>query len=98
MPDSVHQLRVATRRLRSAFKTYRKVLDRAVTDPVGEELKWLAGELAPARDNEVLTARLAHLLDTTDTTLVLGPAPARLRLHSTPRAAEARDRVRAALD
>ncbi|MFI8904920.1 CYTH and CHAD domain-containing protein [Streptomyces albidoflavus] len=98
LPDSVHQLRVATRRLRSAFKTYRKVLDRAVTDPVGEELKWLAGELAPARDNEVLTARLAHLLDTTDTTLVLGPAPARLRLHSTPRAAEARDRVRAALD
>ncbi|MFC7468072.1 CHAD domain-containing protein [Actinomadura keratinilytica] len=98
LPDSVHQLRVATRRLRSAFKTYRKVLDRAVTDPVGEELKWLAGELAPARDNEVLTARLAHLLDTTDATLVLGPAPARLRLHSTPRATEARDRVRAALD
>ncbi|SCD67205.1 MULTISPECIES: CHAD domain-containing protein, partial [unclassified Streptomyces] len=75
LPDSVHQLRVATRRLRGAFKTYRKVLDRAVTDPVGEELKWLAGELAPARDNEVLTARLAHLLDTTDPALVLGPAP-----------------------
>ncbi|MGA5425380.1 CHAD domain-containing protein [Streptomyces koyangensis] len=98
LPDSVHQLRVATRRLRSAFKSYRKVLDRAVTDPVGEELKWLAGELAPARDNEVLTARLAHLLDTTDPTLVLGPAQARLRLRSTARAAEARDRVRAALD
>ncbi|MEU2311122.1 CYTH and CHAD domain-containing protein [Streptomyces albidoflavus] len=98
LPDSVHQLRVATRRLRGAFKTYRKVLDRAVTDPVGEELKWLAGELAPARDNEVLTARLAHLLDTTDPALVLGPAPARLRLHSTPRAAGARDRVSAALD
>ena len=33
LPDSVHRMRVATRRLRSAFRTYRKVLDRTVTDP-----------------------------------------------------------------
>ncbi|MFD4990122.1 CHAD domain-containing protein [Streptomyces sp. NPDC058374] len=98
LPDSVHQLRVAIRRLRGAFRTYRKVLDRAVTEPIGDELKWLASQLAPARDGEVLTARLHHLLDTTDPALVLGPAPARLQLWSTARAAEARDRVHAALD
>ncbi|WP_436736838.1 CHAD domain-containing protein [Streptomyces sp. BBFR102] len=98
LPDAVHQLRVATRRLRGAFKAYREVLDRAATDPVGEELKWLAGELAPARDGEVLTARLGHLLATTDPALVLGPAAARLRRWSAARAVEARDRVHAALD
>ena len=56
-------MRVATRRLRSAFKTYRKVLDRAVTDPIGEELKWLAGELGVDRDQEVLTERLQSRID-----------------------------------
>lgn len=42
LPDSVHRMRVATRRMRSAFRSYDKVLDRAATDPIGEELKWLA--------------------------------------------------------
>lgn len=40
--DSVHSMRVATRRLRSTLKSYDTVLDRAVTDPIGDELKWLA--------------------------------------------------------
>src|SRR5206468_5048352 len=43
--DSVHRMRVATRRMRSAFRSYGKVLDRSLTDPIGEELKWLAGQL-----------------------------------------------------
>lgn len=38
----MHSMRVATRRLRSTFKSYGKVLDRSVTDPIGDELKWLA--------------------------------------------------------
>ena len=50
-PDSVHQMRVASRRLRSALQAYRRVLDRDATRPLTEELKWLAGELAPARDS-----------------------------------------------
>lgn len=35
-------MRVASRRLRSTFRSYRAVLDRTVTDPVSAELRWLA--------------------------------------------------------
>ncbi|MBP5867301.1 CYTH and CHAD domain-containing protein [Streptomyces scabiei] len=77
--DSVHSMRVATRRLRSTFKSFGKVLDRTVTDPIGEELKWLAGELGVDRDREVLTERLTEALDALPETLVTGPVHARLR-------------------
>ncbi|WP_327291123.1 CYTH and CHAD domain-containing protein [Streptomyces sp. NBC_01198] len=61
--DAVHQMRVATRRARSALKSFRKELDREVTDPLGAELKWLAAVLGAERDREVLAERLAALLD-----------------------------------
>jgi CHAD domain-containing protein len=61
--DAVHQMRVAARRLRSALRVYGRVLDRESTRAVGDELRWLAGELAPARDTEVVHARLSTLLD-----------------------------------
>ncbi|ULR50630.1 CYTH and CHAD domain-containing protein [Streptomyces deccanensis] len=80
--DSVHSMRVATRRLRSTFKSFGKVLDRAVTDPIGEELKWLAGELGVDRDQEVLTERLTEALDALPEDLVTGPVHARLRAWS----------------
>lgn len=38
----MHSMRVATRRMRSTFKSYGTVLDRTVTDPIADELKWLA--------------------------------------------------------
>ncbi|MEV0452302.1 CYTH and CHAD domain-containing protein [Streptomyces sp. NPDC050600] len=98
LPDAVHQMRVACRRLRSTFKTYRKVLDRAVTDRLGEELKWLAGELGAARDEEVLTARLTARLDELPSTLRLGRVRARLRARAVRRAEDARRAVLAALD
>ncbi|PRH77981.1 metal-binding protein [Streptomyces solincola] len=78
LPDSVHKMRVATRRMRSAFKTYKKVLDPAATAPLGDELKWLAGELGADRDHEVLTERLTAHLDAVPVPLLLGPARARL--------------------
>lgn len=98
LPDSVHQLRVACRRMRSAFKTYRKVLDRAVTDPVGAELKWLAGELGVARDQEVMGERLRDRVDALPRTLRLGPVRGRLRTWSAARARDGRRRSLAALD
>ncbi|MFJ5139678.1 CHAD domain-containing protein [Streptomyces sp. NPDC088707] len=98
LPDAVHQLRVACRRLRSAFKTYRKVLDRKTTDPIGEELKWLAGELGVARDHEVLDERLRARLDELPRTLVLGPAKARLRRRDAAHGRTARRQALAALD
>ena len=80
--DSVHGMRVATRRLRSTFKSFGKVLDRTVTDPIGEELKWLAGELGVDRDQEVLTERLTEALDDLPESLVTGPVRTRLRTWS----------------
>ncbi|MFC9732765.1 CHAD domain-containing protein [Streptomyces roseolus] len=98
LPDAVHQLRVACRRLRSAFKTYRKVLDREVTDPIGAELKWLAGELGHARDQEVLAARLAEALDGLGREQVHGPARGRLRAWDRTRSTGSRRRALDALD
>ncbi|WP_328881659.1 CYTH and CHAD domain-containing protein [Streptomyces sp. NBC_00299] len=76
--DSVHSMRVATRRMRSTFKSFGKILDRAVTDPIGDELKWLAGELGVDRDREVLNERLSAALDEVPHTLVYGPVAERL--------------------
>ncbi|NEC68972.1 CHAD domain-containing protein, partial [Streptomyces sp. SID9727] len=98
LPDSVHTMRVATRRLRSALRTYRRVLDREATRPLGTELKWLAGELGVDRDQEVLDARLSARLAELPRTLVIGPAEARLRIRSEVGRGQAHRRTTAALD
>lgn len=96
--DSVHRMRVATRRMRSAFLSYGKVLDRTVTDPIGAELKWLAGELGVDRDQEVLTERLTARLDELPRTLLVGPVRTRLRTWSHARSGGSRRRLIAVLD
>src|SRR6476646_5059674 len=53
-PEDLHQLRVATRRLRSVLKTAAPILDRAWVDEISGELAWLGGELGTARDLDVL--------------------------------------------
>jgi CHAD domain-containing protein len=77
-PDAVHKMRVATRRLRSTFKTYRPLWDRAATDHLRAELKWLAEVLGRVRDAEVMAARLQRSLDRLAPELVVGPVAARL--------------------
>ena len=57
-PDAVHRMRVAVRRLRSALATFRPLLDREVSEPLREELRWLGRRLGEARDAEVLRDRL----------------------------------------
>ncbi|MEV6946094.1 CYTH and CHAD domain-containing protein [Streptomyces sp. NPDC051172] len=96
--DSVHRMRVATRRMRSAFRSYGKVLDRGVTDPIGGELKWLAGELGVDRDREVLTERLAAALDELPRTLLTGPVRTRLRTWMNARRGGSRRRLTGVLD
>lgn len=66
LPDSVHQLRVAARRLRSALKVFASLLDAQWAAHLREELAWIAGELGAARDNEVLERRLLAGLATID--------------------------------
>ncbi|MFG2191620.1 CHAD domain-containing protein [Streptomyces sp. NPDC048639] len=96
--DSVHRMRVATRRLRSTFKSFRTILDRDVTDPVSDELKWLAAELGVDRDREVLTARLYERLTELPRPLITGPVRARLRTWSNARRRGSRRHVIATLD
>lgn len=96
--DSVHSLRVATRRMRSTFRSYNKVLDRTVTDPIGDELKWLAAELGVDRDQEVLTERLTAALDDLPRTLLTGPVRTRLRTWAHARGSGSRRRLIAVLD
>ena len=62
-PDSVHQMRVAARRLRSGLKVFEPLLDPTVTRPLRAELAWLAGVLGEVRDREVLRDRLLRDLD-----------------------------------
>lgn len=66
-PGSVHRMRVATRRLRSALVTYRKVFDREAVRSLRPELTWLATTLGAVRDAEVMRER------------VLGPLPEQAR-------------------
>ena len=52
-PEGVHQMRVGLRRLRAAISLFSKLLGDKQTERVRFELKWLLGELAPARDLDV---------------------------------------------
>lgn len=98
VPDAVHQMRVATRRMRSALQAYGRVIDRAATRELADELKWLAGVLGEARDLEVLRARFTHDVQQLPEELVLGPVQARLTRFFAGREADARRALVAALD
>ncbi|WP_432560890.1 CYTH and CHAD domain-containing protein [Kineococcus sp. SYSU DK003] len=71
--DSIHKMRVATRRLRSALKTFQPLLTRP-TKPLRDELRWLAAELGAARDAEVLRDRLVASVAALDVPDELQPA------------------------
>jgi CHAD domain-containing protein len=97
-PDSVHQMRVTTRRLRSTLQSFPMILPDRATRHLRDELKWLGGVLGEARDSEVLSERMRTELAGTPAELVMGPAQARLRAHFAPREAAARRTVLEALD
>jgi CHAD domain-containing protein len=88
-PDSVHKMRIATRRLRSALRTFGAVIEPAGTEHVAAELQWLGDVLGRARDAEVLAAHLhEHLaqsehLEQADAAELLGPVTARIDAHFT---------------
>jgi inorganic triphosphatase YgiF len=52
-PEGIHQMRVGLRRLRAAISLFANVLPHARMEAVKRELKWLTGELAPAREIDV---------------------------------------------
>lgn len=77
-PEAVHDMRVATRRLRSALSTFRPVLQRERTDPLRAALRRWGQVLGEVRDADVSHAALAALLDEEPAGLVLGPVRDRL--------------------
>jgi CHAD domain-containing protein len=97
-PDAVHQMRVATRRARSALQAFGTIIDRETTRPLCAELKWLATTLGQARDTEVLQARLTADLAAIPPTLVVGPVQARITAHFTAQLTQARQTALDALD
>ena len=94
-PDAVHQLRVASRRLRAALRVYRRLLPD--TERLRTDLKWLGQQLADARDLEVQEEHLSAAVGTLPSELVVGPVSARLTRHFSPAAAAARETVTATL-
>ncbi|MGO9081311.1 MAG: CHAD domain-containing protein [Streptosporangiaceae bacterium] len=88
-PDAVHQMRVATRRARSALQAFGAIVEREATRPLCAELKWLAAALGQARDSEVLLARLTAELTAIPPALVVGPVEACISAHFTAELAQA---------
>lgn len=91
-PDGVHKMRVAVRRLRNALATFRPVLDHEVTDPLRDELAWIAGSLGGARDVHVLRARLEAALASEPPETLRGPAEELIANYLGPRYREAHAR------
>jgi CHAD domain-containing protein len=62
--EGVHQMRVAVRRLRSVLALFRELIPVEQSTYLNGELKWLIGELGPARDWDVFLADvLAPVMD-----------------------------------
>ncbi|GLY01108.1 CYTH and CHAD domain-containing protein [Actinoplanes sp. NBRC 101535] len=90
---AVHKMRVATRRLRSTLKTYRKWFPAS---PVRDELRWLARLLGAVRDPQVLEARLLAGVEESGPEFV--PVAQRIRESLDGKAAAGRAELAAALD
>src|SRR5215469_13495251 len=96
--DSVHQMRVTTRRLRAALRTFGQVIPRTDTAHLADELQWLGRMLGQARDGEVLVGHLQDSLRPTAPELLIGPVQAHVQGHYAPRRAAARAELLEALD
>ena len=93
--DAVHQMRIATRRLRAALRTFGQITPE---EHLASELQWLGRELGAARDGEVLAGHLRDTLRPVPPELLIGPVQARVQGHFAPRRAAARARLVKALD
>ena len=58
IPDGIHQMRVAIRRLRSVVAATRRMLPPEQYEWVTQTLKWMAGVLGPARNWDVFSSSL----------------------------------------
>jgi CHAD domain-containing protein len=73
--EGVHQMRVATRRLRSDLRTFAPFVDADWSAELRAELGWLAGLLGRVRDADVLLARLRSRVESMPETSAAPTAP-----------------------
>ena len=97
-PDSVHQMRMCARRLRSVLATAKKLFDDGALTEVRTELRWFSEVLGSARDPEVIHDRLRELLAKEPDALVFGPAAQRIDTELDTASAAGRQAVLEALD
>lgn len=97
-PDAVHKTRVATRRLRSALRSFDRLFDREVTDPLRAEVRWLAAALGEPRDAEVMRDLIEGLLDDLAPEQLVGPVRVRVETELDRRHAEAHARLVQVMD
>jgi CHAD domain-containing protein len=97
-PDSVHRMRVATRRLRSALRTFRPLLDVPAADALRAELAWLADTLGVVRDCEVTTSATEEALAGEPDDLIIGPVRRRVLIDLAATAVAGRALLLAELD
>ena len=63
-PEAVHQLRVGARRLRSAFTTFKPLLDGEGLAPLKAQLQWLGHACDAARNLDVFAGETLHPAET----------------------------------
>jgi CHAD domain-containing protein len=97
LPDAVHQIRVASRRARSALAAFAPGCGIPDVSSITEELRWLGIELGAARDVEVQRQRADARLVVVVPAFVVGPVQARIATHFTAQADQARSRALDAL-
>jgi len=56
-PEGIHQMRVGLRRLRAALSLFKPLIEGPEFEAIKKELKWVTGELGPARDFDVFVAK-----------------------------------------
>ena len=62
-PEGVHQMRVGIRRLRAALSLFRAMIDGEEFESVKQDLKWLSGQLADARDFDVFLRKTVEPME-----------------------------------
>ena len=97
-PDAVHKMRVAVRRLRNVLASYRPLFVREQTEPVRDELKWLADVLGEPRDAEVMRERLEDMLAEEPPEVIRGAGYQRMDEEMRAEYALARERMLEALE
>lgn len=58
LPEGLHQMRVALRRMRSAFTVFRRVIGKDHVRRLSQEARWLATSIGRARDFDVFTSEI----------------------------------------